>query len=156
MYTNELRERYAGSLRGFLKSGTLSSIPEKDPFKKWLNAHLENGPEEVKGRIKPFYAADFGTRKDLDRGENPKIMIVQRLLKPSSDGKDIVSNTGVDIEVREVWQPWLKRKCNFAVRYVIPSRTNIIKILEHKGRFKSQVSIDTISTIFSLSPTLFF
>ena len=96
MYTNELRERYAGSLRGFLKSGTLSSIPEKDPFKKWLNAHLENGPEEVKGRIKPFYAADFGTRKDLDRGENPKIMIVQRLLKPSSDGKDIVSNTGVD------------------------------------------------------------
>ena len=69
-------------------------------------------------------------------------MIVQRMLKSSKDGKDIVSAPGMDIEVREVWQPWLKRKCNFAVRYIIPSRTNIVKILEKDGRFKSQVEYE--------------
>lgn len=64
-------ERHAGALRGFLKTGALTSLPEADPFRKWLNEHLENGPKELKGRVKPFYAADFGTKKDLLPGENP-------------------------------------------------------------------------------------
>ena len=65
------RERHAGSLRGFLKTGAITSLPEADPFRKWLNAHLEKGHKELKGRVKPFYAADFGTKKDLLPGENP-------------------------------------------------------------------------------------
>ena len=36
-YGKQDDERSAGSLRGFLKSGALSKIPESDPFKKWLN-----------------------------------------------------------------------------------------------------------------------
>ena len=71
-YGSRDKERNAGALRGFLKTGALSSLPESDPFKKWLNKHLEEGPKEVKGRIKPFYAADFGTKSDLD-GQNPVI-----------------------------------------------------------------------------------
>ena len=142
-YGKQDNERSAGSLRGFLKAGALSKLPESDPFKKWLNENLEKGHEEIKGRIKPFYAADFGTKADLEKGENPKIMIVNRKLLATKDGKDITSTKDIDIEVREVWQPWLKRKCDFAVRYVIPSRVNIIKILEQKGRFSSQVFVDT-------------
>lgn len=142
-YGKQDNERSAGSLRGFLKAGALDKISESDPFKKWLNDHLEKGPEEIKGRIKPFYAADFGTKSDLRKGENPKIMIVNRKLMATKDGKDITSTDNIDIEVREVWQPWLKRKCDFAVRYVIPSRVNIIKILEQKGRFNSQVVVDS-------------
>jgi hypothetical protein len=69
-YGKEETERAAGSLRGFLKSGALSKLQESDPFKKWLNEHLEMGPEDVKGRIKPFYAADFGTKEDLSIGES--------------------------------------------------------------------------------------
>ena len=132
-------ERNAGALKGFIKTGAIASLPESDPFKRWLNEHLENGPAEVKGRIKPFFAADFGNKKDLLPGENPKVMIVQRKLKASADKKNIESSKEVDVEVREIWQPWLKRKCDFAVRYIVPSRVNIIKILESKGRFVSTV-----------------
>ena len=66
-YGKQDTERSAGSLRGFLKYGALSKLPENDPFKKWLNHHLEKGPEEIKGRIKPFYAADFGSKADLNK-----------------------------------------------------------------------------------------
>ena len=66
-------------------------------------------------------------------------MIVQRKLKSSSDGKNIESTKDIELEVRQIWQPWLKNRCNFAVRYIIPSRVNIIKILESKGRFHSTV-----------------
>eukprot|EP01033_Poteriospumella_lacustris_P000157 gene158-104_t len=48
-----------------------------------------------------------------------------------------------DVDVREVWQPWLKSKCNFAVRYVIPDRVNIVKILASQRRFSSQLHIET-------------
>jgi hypothetical protein len=65
------RERQAGSMRGFLKTGALSSLPESDPFKKWLNKHLETGAKPFKGRVKPFVAEDFGSKKDLGKGENP-------------------------------------------------------------------------------------
>ena len=72
-YGSSDKERKAGALRGFLKTGALTALPESDPFKKWLNKHLEKGTKEFKGRIKPFYAADFGTKKDLN-GENPVII----------------------------------------------------------------------------------
>jgi hypothetical protein len=64
-------ERHAGSMRGFLKTGALSSLPESDPFVKWLNKHLETGAKPLKGRVKPFMAADFGRKSDLVKGENP-------------------------------------------------------------------------------------
>lgn len=49
--------RTAGSMRGFITAGKLSSLPEKDPFLKWVNEHLESGPEEAVGRIKPYYVS---------------------------------------------------------------------------------------------------
>ena len=61
------------------------------------------------------------------------------MLKPKTDGKGIDVTREVDIEVREIWQPWLKSKCNFAVRYIVPNRVNIVKILESQGRFSSNV-----------------
>lgn len=136
--------RYAGAMRGFLPSGRLSSLPESDPFLKWWNRHLEKGPdEELEGRLKPFYAADFGERSELKRGEHPKVIIVQRKLKTDKQGVLLPApNKNVDVEVREVWQPWLKSRCNFAIRYIVPSRINIIKILEAKGRFNSVLEIE--------------
>ncbi len=47
----------------------------------------------------------------------------------------------IDVEVREVWQPWLKSKCNFVVRYIVPDRVNIIKIMANQRRFTSEVSV---------------
>ena len=49
------------------------------------------------------------------------------------------SSGEVDLEVREIWQPWLRPRCNFAVRYIVPDRVNIIKIMQEKGRFSSEV-----------------
>jgi hypothetical protein len=87
--------RIAGSMRGLIKSGKLTSLPHADPFIRWLNEKLEKGPQPPGGRVKPFYvsrctqylssgdtflcehslfyiqAADFGTKKDLKAGENP-------------------------------------------------------------------------------------
>lgn len=51
------KKRVAGATRGFIRSGKLASLPESDPFKKWLNQHLEKGAEPVSGRIKPFYVS---------------------------------------------------------------------------------------------------
>jgi hypothetical protein len=48
----------------------------------------------------------------------------------------------VDVTVRTVWQPWLKAKCNFVVRYIVPHRTNIIELMESKGRFRTELQID--------------
>lgn len=45
----------------------------------------------------------------------------------------------LDLEVREVWQPWHKVKCDFVVRYIIPNRINICEIMEARGRFRSEV-----------------
>ena len=51
--------RVAGSLRGMIKSGRLSSLPESDPFIRWLNQHLESGPQQPEGRIKPYYVCRY-------------------------------------------------------------------------------------------------
>ena len=51
------KKRVAGATRGFIRSGKLAGLPESDPFKKWLNQHLEKGAEPVSGRIKPFYVS---------------------------------------------------------------------------------------------------
>lgn len=136
-------KRIAGALRGFITSGKLSSLPESDPFFKWLNAHLEKGPESVSGRVKPYYAADFGEKRDLQPGENPKVFIVQRRL--SYDERGVLqppSSNEVDVEEREIWQPWLKRRCNFVARYIVPNRVNILKIMESQGRFVSELEVD--------------
>jgi hypothetical protein len=143
-YGTKDNKRFAGSMRGFITSGKLSGLPETDPFFKWLNEHLEKGPEPVSGRLKPFYAADFGTKKDLKKGENPKVMIVQRKLTYDKNGiLDVKPKSNeVDVEVREIWQPWLKHKCDFVARYIVPSRVNICKILEAEGRFLSELELD--------------
>jgi hypothetical protein len=56
-YGREDNVRIAGQMRGLIKSGKISSLPEKDPFLKWINEHLEKGPEEFVGRIKPYYVS---------------------------------------------------------------------------------------------------
>ena len=53
------KKRVAGATRGFIRSGKLAGLPENDPFKKWLNQHLEKGAEPIAGRIKPFYVSFF-------------------------------------------------------------------------------------------------
>jgi hypothetical protein len=54
-YGNDDKTRAAGSLKGFIKTGNLASLSESDPFLKWINEHLEKGPEPIIGRLKPFY-----------------------------------------------------------------------------------------------------
>jgi hypothetical protein len=53
----------------------------------------------------------------------------------------------------EIWQPWLKRRCNFATRVIIPNRLNILKILESKNRFMHQVRYINVSMV---SPAVSF
>lgn len=71
-----------------------------------------------------------------------KIVIVNRKLEWDKNG---VLKTGPtkdeepDVEVREVWQPWLRRQCDFVVRYIVPNRANIIELMEGQGRFHSEV-----------------
>lgn len=142
-YGTKDNKRIAGAMRGFLPHESLSNLPESDPFCKWWNKYLEEGPsEDLKGRLKPFYAADFGSKEELGKGENPKIIVVQR--KVSADGQGFLTNAPkeVDVEVREVWQPWLKSKCKFAVRYIVPNRVNIMKIMESQGRMYGELVID--------------
>ena len=50
--------RVAGATRGLIQGGKLLSLPESDPFLKWINEHLEKGPEETNGRIKPYYVSE--------------------------------------------------------------------------------------------------
>ena len=57
-YGRDDKKRYAGSLRGFIKTGQLVNSKEKDAFISWWNQYLEKGPaEELSGRIKPFYVS---------------------------------------------------------------------------------------------------
>lgn len=56
-YGSKDNRRVAGATRGFIRSGKLAGLPESDPFKKWLNQHLEKGSEPISGRIKPFYVS---------------------------------------------------------------------------------------------------
>jgi len=133
--------RIAGSMRGFLQTGKLTSLEEKDSFLKWLNNHLETGPEPLEARTKPFSAIDFGTNEDLNPGEYPKIMIVTRKLQ-AKNGILSSPSDDIDIEERTIWQPWLRSRCNFVVRYIVPDRVNIIKIMEAKNRFNSQLIVE--------------
>lgn len=70
-----------------------------------------------------------------------KIIIVNRRISTDKDGIILPSSGDVDLEVRDIWQPWLQPRCNFAVRYIVPDRVNIIKALEEKGRFSSEVGL---------------
>ncbi len=54
-YGRDDSSRLAGSLRGFIKVGNLSKLPQSDLFLKWLYEHLEKGPEPINNRLKPFY-----------------------------------------------------------------------------------------------------
>jgi hypothetical protein len=54
-YDCEDNVRMAGSTRGLIPEGKLSNLPTNDPFIKWLNEHLEIGPEDLTGRVKPYY-----------------------------------------------------------------------------------------------------
>jgi hypothetical protein len=65
-YGSADKRRVAGALRGFIRSGKLASLPEYDPFLKWLNEHLEKGPEPVSGRLKPFYVRRMNNRNNFN------------------------------------------------------------------------------------------
>jgi hypothetical protein len=69
-------------------------------------------------------------------------MIVQRKLATDENGELTSAPAEIDVEIRNIWQPWLKSRCDFAVRYIVPSRVNIIRILEGKKRFTHEVEID--------------
>lgn len=56
-YGSEDKSRIAGSLRGFVKVGRLSEMPQSDLFIKWMCQHLEKGREPLIGRVKPFYVS---------------------------------------------------------------------------------------------------
>jgi hypothetical protein len=57
-YGSEDRVRFAGALRGFIRTGKISSLHENDPFFKWWNEYLEKGPTtDVRDRIKPIYVS---------------------------------------------------------------------------------------------------
>mmetsp|Transcript_22054 Transcript_22054/g.36948 ORF Transcript_22054/g.36948 Transcript_22054/m.36948 type:complete len:238 (+) Transcript_22054:75-788(+) len=140
-YGCEDNVRIAGSMRGLIRSGKLSSLPESDPFLKWLNDKLEKGAEAPDGRVKPFYAADFGSKADLKKGEKPKIIIVNRKLSADKAGVLKPGSPEVDVEIRHVWQPWLSKKCDFVVRYIVPNRTNILELMESKNRFRSELRL---------------
>ena len=58
-YGSKDNVRIAGALRGFVKSGKISNMKEKDPFLKWWNEYLEKGPSDLSGRIKPFYVINL-------------------------------------------------------------------------------------------------
>ena len=58
-YGTDDKSRYAGALRGFLDITKLQGLKEKDPFLKWWNKHLEEGPSEVTGRLKPIYVSYY-------------------------------------------------------------------------------------------------
>lgn len=58
-YGTDDKRRFAGALRGFLDITKLQGLKEKDPFLKWWNKHLEEGPSEVTGRLKPIYVNIF-------------------------------------------------------------------------------------------------
>ena len=160
-YGSEDNRRMAGYLRGFLSSGSLSKLTEKDPFLKWLNVHLEQGPDgspTSSGRLKPFYAADFGYKSDLPKGDNPKIIIVQRKLKVNEQNMLGKPSKEIDLEVKEVKNPFWRSRCNFAVRYIVPNRINIIKIMESKGRFKNEIVVEKNNKVvnnITFKPKLF-
>ena len=71
-----------------------------------------------------------------------KILIVSRRLTVDEDGVLESAPIENDVEVRTVWQPWLRHRCDFAVRYIVPSRVGIIRILEAKKRFSHEIEID--------------
>lgn len=78
-------------------------------------------------------------------GISQKLIIVNRKLE--WDEKGVLKegpSSEEDVEVREIWQPWLKRQCDFVVRYIVPNRANIIEIMEGQGRFRSEVGVVTV------------
>ena len=142
--------RQAGSLKGLVKPGRLTSLPEKDPFLRWLYDQLDKGPTlsdrltpTSSNRLKPFYAADFGNKADLLPGGNPTIYIVTNRLKAeTTTGLLARAPKTTEIEKRVIWQPWLKSRCDFAVRYIVPDRVNILKIMQMRGKFSSELQIE--------------
>ena len=69
---------------------------------------------------------------------------MQRKLEADEDGILAARPpSDIDVEVRHIWQPWLRARCNFADRYIVPSRVNLINILERKRRFGHEVEVDT-------------
>lgn len=56
-YGTDENVRAAGRMVGMLKYGKISSLPEKDPFFKWLYEKLERGPQPPTQRYKPYYVS---------------------------------------------------------------------------------------------------
>ena len=89
----------------------------------------------------PFCIVNPSSRPLTSQSFPQKIIIVNRKLTAAANGVIDPPPAGPpDVEVREVWQPWLKHRCDFVVRYIVPHRTNIIETMEGKRRFHSEVS----------------
>lgn len=73
---------------------------------------------------------------------------MDRKLQADKSGYLSIAPANLDVEIREIWQPWLKSKCNFAVRYIVPDRVNIIKILESQNRFSAEVNLILVLTLY--------
>lgn len=58
-YGSDDKRRVAGALRGFIRTGRVSNLQEVDPFLKWWNQYLEEGPQPPVGRLKPFYVRNL-------------------------------------------------------------------------------------------------
>lgn len=71
-------------------------------------------------------------------------------LEVNEKGEIVTPAKEARFEVREIWQPWLKHRCNFAVRYVVPFRINILKIMANNGQFKSWVGVSSNGSAVSL------
>lgn len=54
-YGTEDNRRIAGSLRGLIKAGSLTNLPQSDAFLKWLQSHMEEGPQLASGRVKAYH-----------------------------------------------------------------------------------------------------
>lgn len=54
-YGVEDNRRMAGALRGFIKSGSLASLPQSDAFLQWLQTFTEEGSSNTKGRLKAYH-----------------------------------------------------------------------------------------------------
>lgn len=67
---------------------------------------------------------------------------MNRKLTADSSGRLASPSGEIDVEVRKVWQPWLRRKCDFVVRYIVPHRPSLCRILASNGQFRAEVRKD--------------
>lgn len=71
-----------------------------------------------------------------------KIIIVNRKLAADAKGVLQKGTADIDVEVRSVWQPWLRRRCDFVVRYIVPDRVNIFRIMQAQNKLSVALVVE--------------